>query len=334
MGSPSSPRSARRDRSESPKFPKYQPVRVDELPKPLQKPSIAKLIDEHVEAAVAAALAHRREAIHEMIKDESERTNALLVDRIQCHAVKAENRTADSSPFFNKAQMDALQQTYNLVEKKKGSPSAMDMHTSISKMSYRSSSGGKTKYRSASKERYEEPESPMYQGWNHPDAFYEQYYRDHPNAKKNPYMSIMAPYHWNQNYGGYGYGHMPYMHDPRAALTWKNLAIKGQTDWQKIAKKTLNFNRFPGHGYGAHDWHYYQFLGSIFRKNGGKLSPLPAHETVDPIYQYLDPISVTLQERVRQGGSVTSVIKSGPGLEKDKPMVVFDLKLLGDEELY
>ena len=37
---------------------------------------------------------------------------------------------------------------------------------------------------------------------------------------------------------------------------------------------------------------------------------------------------------MKHGGSVTFVIKAGPGRDKEHHSVVFDLKLLGDEELF
>lgn len=67
------------------------------------------------------------------------------------------------------------------------------------------------------------------------------------------------------------------------------------------------------------------------RKNGGKLSAFQPPEPTDPIYQYLDPISVCLQERVKAGGDVTSVVKEPLG---QLPKLCFDLRVVGDEALY
>ena len=94
----------------------YVPTHVSELPSHLQHESLARLIDDQVEAAVAAALANKREVLHELIKDESERTNAMLADRIQCHAVKAEHRPAD------KKKTEGVND-YKAVSPSSGSPS-------------------------------------------------------------------------------------------------------------------------------------------------------------------------------------------------------------------
>lgn len=67
------------------------------------------------------------------------------------------------------------------------------------------------------------------------------------------------------------------------------------------------------------------------RKNGGKLSAFQQLEPTDPIYQYLDPISVCLQERVKSGGDATTVIKQPLG---QLPKVCFELRVVGDEGLH
>jgi hypothetical protein len=53
-------------------------------------------------------------------------------------------------------------------------------------------------------------------------------------------------------------------------------------------------------------------------------------EPIDPVYQYFDPISVSLQERVKLGGSVTAHIDN----KLSKPIKhLFNLRLLGEENL-
>lgn len=90
-------------------------------------------------------------------------------------------------------------------------------------------------------------------------------------------------------------------------------------------------------GYAAH-WYAMQqgatvkeTMDMFNRKNGGKLSAFQPVEPTDPIYQYLDPISVCMQERVKAGGDVTAVIKEPLG---QLPKVCFDLRVVGDEGLH
>lgn len=125
------------------------------------------MIDEQVEAAVAAALANKREVLHELIKDESERTNAMLADRIQCHAVKAEHRPAD------KKKTEGVNE-YKAISPSSGYPGHFGTEMSVV------SSGKKSRV---------------------DDTFYSHpvvrnYFRGEQDMlKTNPYMPMMAPHH-------------------------------------------------------------------------------------------------------------------------------------------
>lgn len=78
------------------------------------------------------------------------------------------------------------------------------------------------------------------------------------------------------------------------------------------------FGAYPGaHNYNHHEEHLMRKLSpNMGRKSGGKgdieaalKDPSSAFDHVDPIYTHIDPISVALQERVKFGGAVTSVVK-------------------------
>lgn len=53
-------------------------------------------------------------------------------------------------------------------------------------------------------------------------------------------------------------------------------------------------------------------------------------EPVDPVYKYLDPISVSLQERVKRSGHIMGEVET----PLEKPVkYLFELKLIGDPNL-
>ena len=84
-----------------------------------------------------------------------------------------------------------------------------------------------------------------------------------------------------------------------------------------------------GHGYGHHPWsHNYMGMHAMGKKNWRNLHQPP--EPVDPIYKYLDPISVSLQERVKRAGHILGEVET----PLEKPVkYLFELKVLGDPNL-
>lgn len=84
------------------------------------------------------------------------------------------------------------------------------------------------------------------------------------------------------------------------------------------------------YGYGHHPWsqHYGMGLHSMGKKNWRNLHQPP--EPVDPVYKYLDPISVSLQERVKRAGHILGEVET----PLEKPVkYLFELKILGDPNL-
>ena len=53
-------------------------------------------------------------------------------------------------------------------------------------------------------------------------------------------------------------------------------------------------------------------------------------EPLDPVYKHLDPISVSMQERIKVGGFITAVVEA----PLQKPVkYLFDMKLIGEGTL-
>ena len=88
-----------------------------------------------------------------------------------------------------------------------------------------------------------------------------------------------------------------------------------------------------GYGYGKfhgyhHPWAYNSQIHMMGKKNWRAMFQPP--EPIDPVYKYLDPISVSLQERVKRGGHINAEVET----PLQKPVkYLFELKLIGDPNL-
>ena len=183
----------------------------------------------------------------------------------------------------------------------------------------------------------QEPGSPMYRGVDSDVQGSPRYV--YPSITDNVTGSTLskkpwaAGYYngwggWPHGYGGrYGYGRYGY----HGAYGYGNNFGYGGWPYGGYG----GWGRGWGHGYGRygyghHPWSHGYGMGmhNMGKKNWRALHQPP--EPVDPVYKYLDPISVSLQERVKRAGHILGEVET----PLEKPVkYLFELKVLGDPNL-
>lgn len=118
--------------------------------------------------------------------------------------------------------------------------------------------------------------------------------KDTPDNQEGGYFRNIAAGYPFVNFGRWNYP-ADYSYAPYAGYYGHPGYYRG-FDLRDGSKEDWYNNFGPYSAYHAARYHpqYAQTWQKLYRKNGGKLSPWTPPEPIDPIYQYLDPISVCL----------------------------------------